>query len=128
MIVILLFLNTVESYDVLPDRWSPMPAMNSAKVGHSLVVVRNKLFVISKQADTCEVYDNTCKKFITIKSPDLSSFYSVTTYSIGNKIYVLLDDLPKLICYDVEKNKWSEATCEVKRDLRYFSYVKVPCL
>ena len=46
-------LDTVKSYDVLPDKWSPMPNMNSGKRLHSLVVVKNKLFVISKREDRC---------------------------------------------------------------------------
>ena len=35
------YLNSVESYDVLPNKWSTMPNMNSGKYDHSLVVVKN---------------------------------------------------------------------------------------
>ena len=62
-------LKSFERYDVLPNQWSTLPSMNSVKYDHSLVVVKNKLFVISKRKDNCKVYDNICKKFITIKSP-----------------------------------------------------------
>ena len=48
-------LNTVESYDVLPNKWSTMPKMNSGKYIHNLVVVKNKLFVISKEKNSCEI-------------------------------------------------------------------------
>ena len=41
------FLNSVESFDVLPDNWSTMPNMNSGKSEHSLVVVKNFTIVFS---------------------------------------------------------------------------------
>ena len=58
--------NSIESYDVLPDKWSTMPKMNSGMYDHSLVVVKNKMFVISNKKNNCKVFDNICKKFITI--------------------------------------------------------------
>ena len=120
-------LNSVESYDVLPDKWSTMPNMNSGKYNHSLVVFKNKLFVISKREDGCEVFDNFCKKFITIKSPE---FYnsSKRAFSIENKILALQDDSSKIISYDTDKNEWLEESCEVTKNIRWFSSVKVPCL
>ena len=36
-------LNTVDSYDVIADEWSPMANMIQSKRYHSSVVVRNKL-------------------------------------------------------------------------------------
>ena len=121
-------LNTVESYDVIPDKWSTMPVMNSGKYDHSLVVVKNKLFVISKTKDDCEVFDNICKKFIAIKSPKLYFFHSIEAYTIENKIFVLQDSSSKIVTYDTNKNEWSEESCEVTKNLRSFSSVKVPCL
>ena len=120
--------NTVESYDILPDKWSSMPNMNYRNYNHSLVVVKNKLFVISNRENTCEVFDNVCKVFITIKSPELNSEYTATrAYSIGKQIFVFQFELPILI-YDTDKNEWSEESCEVTKDLRHFSCVKVPYL
>ena len=75
-------LKSVESYDVLPNKWSKMPNMNSRKYDHSLMVVKNKLFVISKREDNCEVCDKFCQIFITIKSPQLDWFSRITAYSI----------------------------------------------
>ena len=121
-------LNTVESYDVLPNKWSTMPKMNSGKYIHSLVVVKNKLFVISKEKNSCEVFDNFCKKFITIKSPEFKYLSSRRAFSIENKIFALQDDSSKIITYDTNKNEWSEESCEVTNSLQYFSCVKVPCL
>ena len=123
-------LNTVESYDVLPDRWSPMPNMISGKYRHSLVVVKSKLFVIGRNPDTNEVLDNICKKFVAIKSPQISSFGYLRlnhAISIGNKIVLFQDDKPVAMCYDVDKEEWSEEQCEVTNRLEFFSCVKIPC-
>ena len=121
-------LNSVESYDVLPDKWSSMPNMNSGKYDHSLVVVNNNLFVISKREDGCEMFDNICKKFVTIKSPQFDLSSRIRVYSIKNTIFVLQDDSSKIITYDTNKNEWSEESCEVTKNIRGFSSVKVPFL
>ena len=122
-------LNTVESYDVLPDKWSTMPNMNSGKVDHSLIVVKNKLFVISKSKDDWEVFDNMCKKFVTIKSPEFFCFPSKRAFSIENKIFVFNYKFTKIISYDTYINEWSEDNLffEFTKNLQYFSSVKVPC-
>ena len=121
-------LNSVESYDVLPDKWSTMPNMNSGKFDHSLVGLKNKLFVISMREDDCEVFDNICQKFITIKSPKFISLYGIYTFSIENKVFALLGNKSKIITYDINKNEWSEESCEVTKDLRNFACEKIPCL
>ena len=121
-------LDSVESYDVLPNNWSAMPNMNSGKCDHSLVVVKNKLFVISNLKDNCEVFDSICNKFITLKSPELECFFGTRCYTIKNKIYVLQENISKIVSYDTNKNEWSEEHCEITRNLQCFSNVKVPCL
>ena len=105
--------------------------MNSEKLNHSLVVVKNKLFVISnKEHNICEVFDNVCKKFISINSPEFTSFFFgfIRCHSIENKIFVLLDERSKILSYDINKSKWSEESYEVTKNIRLFSSVKVPCL
>ena len=119
-------LSTSESYDVIPDRWSSLPNMNSSKGSHSLVVVKIKLFVISQTTYSFEVFDNICKRFITLNPPNLNC-YSIST-SIGNRIYIFKEEDSKLISYDVDKNEWLEESCEVTENLKEFSVVKVPCL
>ena len=99
-------LNSVESYDVHSNRWSQLPNMNTAKSSHSLVVVNNKLFVISKESNTCEVFDNVCKKIIILKSPEVSCFFLSNACSIGNKIYVFQDSKPEVIVFHTDENKW----------------------
>ena len=105
-----------------------MPNMNSGKYNHSLVVVNSKLYVISKRENYCEVFDNLCKKFITINSPGFKCIYSISAHSIANKSFVFLDHSSKIISYDTNKNEWSEESCEVTKNFRRFSSVKVPCL
>ena len=121
-------LNSVESYNVHSNRWSQMPNMNTAKSSHSLVVVNNKLFVISRESNTCEVFDNVCKKFIILKSPEISCFFLSNACSVGNKIYVFQDSKAEVIVFDTDENKWLEEPCEITRDLRSFYCVKVPYL
>ena len=105
-----------------------MPNMNSGNSEHSLVVVKNKLFVISKRENDCEVYDNLCKKFITIKSPQFDFYSRISAYSIENKVFALQDKCSKIIIYDTNKSEWSEEFLEVTKNLLWFSSVKVPCL
>ena len=105
-----------------------MPNMNSRKFDHCLVVVKNKLFVISMGEDNCEVFDNIFKKFITIKSPKINCYLSTKAYFIENKIFVLQNEFLKIITFDTNKNEWSEEFCEVTKNLQWFSSVKVPCL
>ena len=122
--------NTVEAYDVLPDRWSAMPSMVSGKSNHGLVVVKNKLFAIGARSETCEVYDDVCKKFVVFESPGIKELshqsYYLKTVSVGSKIFAFQNNQPVTICYDVDKNKWSQEKCEVTNNLISFSCVKVP--
>ena len=123
-------LKYVESYDVLPNNWSTMPSMNFGKHNHSLVVVKNKLFVISERKDDWEVFDNISKQFITIKPPEFYCFLSKRAFSIENKVFVFNKKFTKIISYDTNKNEWSEEKlfCEFTKNLQHFSNVKVPCL
>merc|ERR1712240_713114 len=43
--------SSVNSYDPSADEWKPMPNMVTGKAYHSAVVVKNKLFVVSRQID-----------------------------------------------------------------------------
>ena len=85
------------SFDVLPNKWSPMPNMNTGKSFHSLVVVMNKLFVIF---NICEAFDNVSKEFVVIKSPEFDLFSKNRDLSIENKIFILQENFSKIISYD----------------------------
>ena len=117
-------LNTVESYDVIADKWSTMANMIHARSGHSLVTLRHKLYVIG--SNTSEVFENTCKKFVALKSPFIRTYSFVEAIPVGNKIVVFQHYEPLLLCYDVDKDKWSEEPCDVTNHRSHFSCVKVP--
>ena len=105
-----------------------MPSLNSSKYVYSLVVVKNKLFVISNRKDSCEVSDDICKKFIAIKSPPFDLFSGIRTKIIENKIFPFQYDLSKIITYDSKKNELSKESYEVIKMLLCFTSVKVPSL
>ena len=119
-------LNTVEKYDATIDEWSPMPDLIEGKRSHSLVVVKNKLYVIGYGTDACEVFENSCKKFVAIKSPRTGYLYLNQAISIGSKIVAFQDEESSLFCFDVDKDEWSEEYFEVTKNLGNFSCVKLP--
>ena len=49
-------LSSVESYDVYSNKWSPMPRMINVQSNHSLVNVKDKLFVIGHGENRCEIF------------------------------------------------------------------------
>ena len=64
-----------------------MTNMSCGKSDHSLVVVVNKLFVISNNGKTCGVFDSVGKVFVTSKSPKLNSPYpGIRACSIKKKV------------------------------------------
>ena len=119
-------MRSVESYDALSDKWSSMPNMVKGKWGHSLVVVNNKLYVVGLGKQTCEVYNSYCKKFVAIKSPQVDHLRLNHAISIGNKIFAFQNVTSSILCYDVDKDEWSEESCEVTNNISLFSCVKLP--
>ena len=118
------YLNTVESYDVFADKWFPMPNTINSKFLHNLLVVKDKLFVVGRGTENCEVFDNVCRKFIALK-PHPRITYSKCV-QIGNKIIVFQQNRSSIVCYDVERDEWSEELCELTKDLFDFSFTKFP--
>ena len=115
----------VESLAVKADEWSSMPDMINAKSGHSLIVVKAKLFVIGYELNSCEVFDETCGKFVLLKSaPENLNFYGVLV--IGSKIIVVKPYSLLIDCYDVDKDEWATEQCDVSDGLLEFTCVKVP--
>ena len=125
-------LNTVEAYDHVADDWSNIPNMIERRNGHKLVAVSNKLFVIGGHSTSpCEVFDSTCKQFISITPPFrylnyLSSVSEVV--SIGAKLVVFGNREKKIVVLDLENYNWSEEVFEVLLDITDFGCVKVPQL
>ena len=65
--------NTVEVNHHVADEWSMTSRMNEARTNHSMVAVRNKLFVFG--GETREVFDTSSRKFATlsVKAPMFES-------------------------------------------------------
>ena len=125
------YLNSVESYDVAADNWAPMPSMIEERVGHSSVVVKNKLFVIggaklvaNRGAHTYEVFDSISNKFIILE-PRFWLGYN-RALSIGSKIYILLNNKSFIVSYDIDKDDWSVEASEATKNIKFFSCVKLP--
>ena len=121
-------LNSVQSYDVAADTWSPMPNLIERRTCHSSVVVKRKLFVIGGRFNngSCEVYNSISTKFVTLKFH--ISFGSNNALSIGTKIIIFQNNKPVIVSYDVDKDEWSEEPCEAAKLKHYRSCVKLPKL
>ena len=118
--------NTVESYDVLPNKWSSMPNMINVISDHSLVVVRSKLFVITYATDVWEVFDNIYNKFVAFKLPHVQGFNFNESVSIGSKIVLFQNDRTSLYSYNVDNGEWSEDFLEITEEFWNYSCVTVP--
>ena len=122
------YLNTVESYDVIDNKWSRMANTIRRRSPHKLVVVQNKLFVIGIDTVQCELYDSSCKRFAALKFNSFIKFHDVLkVLSVGSKILVFTyRKISTIYCYDVKTNEWSEKILPVSDYLSYFSLVKIP--
>ena len=124
-------LSIVEAYDDTLDKWVEMPSMINARHDHSQLTVKNKLFVIGRIKESCEVFDSFNKKFVLINNPIRSLFRVLKSFeavSIGNKIAVYDFNVQRFSLYNIEKDEWSEEDIEFTKNLANFSCVKVPQL
>ena len=122
-------LNTVESYDVFGNIWTPMPNMIEERSSHSLVCVKSKLFATGgERLDTgCEVYDKTSNKFVTLEAPSFLSC-CVKSNSVRSRILSFKNETPVALCYDVDKIEWLVGSCEAIENVNNYSTVKVPLI
>ena len=124
-------LDSVESYDVAADQWSPMATMLGEKFGnyyyrHSMVATRSKLIVTGPLWFTYEVYDSTSKKFTLLKSPQTLPFSSMVATCIGTEVMMMKNIPSSFESYDVAQDEWRSDSCEHIGELTDFSFVKVP--
>ena len=119
--------NTAEAYDHVANTWSNMPNMIYGRYDHSLVAVRNKLFVFGSGTETSEVFDSCANKFVLLKPPSSIGFENTTrTLSVGNKILIFKHTSAQLISFDFVKNEWKEEPIEVTKDIAYYTCLKLP--
>ena len=130
-------LNTVEAFDHKANAWSSMPNMIGRRFDLDLVSVRNKLFVVSNRfgslfgggPENCEVFDSTSNKFVYLKmKPTPLKFHTVRmSLSVGNKLVILgCRDSATALCYDAEKEEWSEELNQITQNMGGFSCCAVP--
>ena len=124
-------LNTVESYDVFANKWTSMPNMVNVQSDHNLVVIKDRLFVIGYGNNKCELFNNDCKKFVALKSPN-GYIVLNKAMSIGNRVVVFQKFRSKSFYYDINKDEWYEVRMksqlkEVTNFLKnYCSCAKLP--
>ena len=117
--------NSANSYDPSADEWNPMPNMVTEKVHHSAVVVKNKLFVVSRYFDELETFDSINNMFVSLKLPLIKNNRVSEVVSMGNKFYVFFQSKNTyVLCYDIDENKWCRKS--LKCNTYSFSCVKVP--
>ena len=117
-------------YDHVADSWTDMPDLIDSRYKHQLLAVKNKLFVVkgfSSFENTIEVFDSKFGRFTALK-PGPNNYYPSKSFLNGNEIFVFLNGKTKCLCYDIEKNDWSEKECEQILNLQKCICVKVPCL
>ena len=127
--------NTVEMYDHITNTWSFMPNMIKRRVDHSSAAINNKLFVFGSRygngKETFEVFDSTCKKFVIIKQKPNSFKLRLNniagSFCIEGK-FVLLGNWwsSTALCYDVDKDEWSEEPFEATRNTAGYGCSLVP--
>ena len=131
-------LKTVEQYDPFNDSWSKFPSMINTRCCHKSVTIKNKLFVIGGGTETCEVYDSVCKQFVVIKpiskimkllknSINVNLLYfPAFALAVESKVFVFARHSSVVLCYDVDRNEWSDQSCEALEN--HLFCVKVPQL
>ena len=124
-------INNVEAYDHNLDEWIEMPSMINARFRHSQVSVKNKLFIISCDRSSCEVFDSTCQQFVLINRPKINyKDYNKPfgAFSVSEKIVVYDSWRQVSSYYDIEKDEWSEEVFKLTKSIGAFACVKVPQL
>ena len=106
-------LKSVESYDHHENKWSNLPDMINGRCRHGAVSMGNKMFVVGGNYYlTCEVFDNSSRKFTSTKEllvVDNGIYYDTSAVSIGYKILVFIyssNANNKCQIYNVLKDQW----------------------
>ena len=122
--------NTVEVYDHVANIWSYMPNMIYSRSHHSLVAVRNKLYVFGGFSKTCEVFDSSSNKFSILKTPsslpDMGVYMLRGAVSVGKNILIFMRNSRTLVYFDFEKSDWSEKPFDVTKEFQFDWFLKIP--
>ena len=102
-----------------------MPKMMLASVHHSLVAVRNRLFVIART--TTKVFDSLSNKFSELKYPS-SPFWVILIYKkfiSWKKILTFKLGRMNLIILDLVENSWSVESFNYTKECKDFLCLKL---
>ena len=70
------------------------------------------------------MFENVCKSFVRFKYQPF--FFTNKCVALGNEILVIREYRSSVICYNVDKDEWTEKSCEVTKHLGGFSCAKLP--
>ena len=86
--------------------------MKYGKYYHSLVAIKNKLFVFGEWTEVFEMYNSITKSFAILKPPtpflNTGSLMVTTAVPIGRKILIFKRFSTTITIFDSDKNKLSE--------------------
>ena len=123
-------LSTVEAYDHVLNTWTCMSNMNYGRYNHSLVAIKNKLYVFGEEFRIFEMYDSNTKRFAILKPPNsfLNTEFIIVTgaISIGRKILIFKRFSTTITVFDLDKNKWSEENVKGTKEIEAFFCLKLP--
>ena len=133
------FSNTVEVYNLSSDTWSYMPSMKEPRYHHSLVAMRNKMFVVGghgREGDmwhllsSCEVYDARSEMFSFLKKTPTSFTFNIrntdAAVSMGCRVVIFGRNSKTTALYDVDKDEWSEVRFKATRYSTNLACLKLP--
>ena len=105
--------------------------MNHRRMYHTMVAVRNKLFVVGgSSVNNVEVFDSTSYKLTVMKAipPGMYLCHWSDVISIGNKLIKPgIVDQPTVV-YDLETEKWTSVFCKATSKRGQFKCIKIPQL
>ena len=123
-------LRTVEAYDHVTNTWTYMSSMNHGRCYHTLVAIKNKIYVFGGEFEIFEMYDSITNRFAILKSPPL--FLNTGTYkvmgaiSIGTKILFFKRFSTTITIFDLDKNEWFEKNFNATKEVEGFYFLKIP--
>ena len=120
----------MEAYDHAADTWSNMPSMIRDRAEHSLVAVRNKLYVFGGGTAEFEVYDSLNEHFSILEPPalllNINHSEINNAFSFGNKVFILKNRSATLTTFDYVNQEWKEEPYECTEYIESYGCLKLP--
>ena len=107
-----------------------MSSMNHGRCYHTLVAIKNKLYVFGEEVVISEMYDSITKCFVILKPPptflNTESLVAVGAISIGRKILILKSFSATITIFDLDENEWSKENFEATKEIEGNFCLKLP--